>query len=106
MKPSPVYPAHSSRINGADEEIKRRKQEVLNGVLAALAAQQEGNDHPQLLTPQRREDAYLAELKRREHEEMAKRPPLPQIIVTQPVVEVWGDFRDTRRGRYGATLME
>lgn len=102
----PVYPAHSSRINGADEEIKRRKQEVLSGALAALAAQAAGHDHPQQLTPQRREDAYLAELKRREHEETAKCPPLPQIIVTRPVVERWGDFRDTRRGRYGATLME
>lgn len=46
MNHSPVKPAHLSRLDAADEEIKRRKQEVLDGVMAALQAQAVGADQP------------------------------------------------------------
>lgn len=103
---SPVYPASSARLNAADEEMNRRKQEVLEGVMAALAAQKEGKDHPRLLTKERREELYLEEIKRREHMEMAARPELPQIIVTRPDSQIWGDYTTERRGRFGAVLQE
>lgn len=101
----PVHPAHSSRLNAADEEIKRRKQDVLNGVLAALKAQKHGSDHPQLLTPEKREQRYMEEIERREHLDMSNHPRLPQIIVTKPEAD-WRDFTNHIRGRLGAIRQE
>lgn len=107
MNHSPVQPAHLSRLDAADEEIKRRKQEVLDAVMAALQAQAVGADHPRLLTPERKESLFIKEIERREHYEMSKRPPLPQIIVTKKVADyAWGDFTNTIRGRFGAQLQE
>lgn len=107
MNHSPVQPAHLSRLDAADEEIKRRKQEVLDGVMAALQAQVAGADHPRLLTPERKESLYIKEIERREHYEMSKRPPLPQIIVTKKFDDYeWRDFTNTIRGRFGAIRQE
>ena len=103
---APVQPACFARLNAAEEEINRRKQEVLNGIMAALSAQKEGKDHPRLLTRERKEALYMEELKRREHMEMSARPELPRIIVTRQESEFWGDFTDTRRGRFGTILQE
>lgn len=90
----------------AAKEMDRRKREVLRGAVAAMAAAAAGADHPQRLTPERRYQSYLAELQRREHFVIAKSPALPKIIVTRPILERWGDFKDTRRGRFGAVLQE
>lgn len=107
MNHSPVQPAYLSRLNAADEEMKRRKQEVLDGVMAALQAQAVGAYHPRLLTPERKEYLYIKEIERREHYVMAKRPPLPQIIVTKKVDDYeWRDFTNTIRGRFGAIRQE
>lgn len=103
---APVQPAYFARLNAAEEEINRRKQEVLEGVMAALLAQKEGKDHPRLLTRERKEALYIEELKRREHMEMSARPELPRIIVTWPDKELWGDFTTERRGRFGAVRQE
>jgi len=103
---SPVNPAPFARLNAADAEIARRKQEVLSGVMAALAAHKEGKDHPRLLTKERKEALYMEELKRREHLEMSARPELPRIIVTRPENDYWGDFTTEWRGRFGAVRQE
>lgn len=107
MNHSPVQPAYLSRLNAAESERARRQKEVLEGVMAALSASKEGKEHPRLLTPQRKESLYIKEIERREHYEMSKRPPLPQIIVTKKVDDYeWRDFTNTIRGRFGAQLQE
>lgn len=104
---SPVNPASFARLNAADAEIARRKQEVLSGVMAALAAHKEGKVHPRLLTKERKEALYIAEIERREHLDMAKRPVMPKPFTTRPPeYEEWGDFMDARFGRGGAQRQE
>jgi len=118
MEMTPQEAAHYARLNDADRtkyiallqsqrERQRLMQEALSGVVAALQASKEGKGHPRLLTPQRKEYLYIKELERREHYVMAKRPPLPQIIVTRKVDDYeWRDFTNTMRGRFGAQLQE
>ncbi len=118
MEMTPIQSAHYARLNEddraryikqlqSDRERQRLKQEALAGVVAALQASKEGKEHPRLLTPQRKEYLYIKELERREHYVMAKRPPLPHIIVTRKVDDYeWRDFTNTMRGRFGAQLQE
>ncbi|WP_313682392.1 hypothetical protein [Pantoea sp.] len=101
----PVEPAYFARLNAATAEINRRKQEVLEGVMAALAAQKEGRDHPRLWTPARKAEQREARRLKRIALDTAFFPRLPQIIVTQPT-EDWRDFTNTIRGRFGATRQE
>lgn len=104
---SPVNPASFARLNASDAETARRKQEVLSGVMAALAAHKEGKDHPRLLTKERKEALYIAEIERREHLDMAKRPVMPRPFTTRPPeYEEWRDYTTERRGRFGAVRQE
>lgn len=105
MFPSPDLPAYYARLKASESEIKRRKQEALEGVMAALAAQKEGRDHPRLLTKERKEALYILAIKKIEHREMSRLPRLPQIFVTRPM-EDWRDFTNTIRGRFGAQMQE
>lgn len=118
MEMTPQEAAHYARLNDADrtkyiallqsQRVRQRlMQEALRGVVAALQASKQGKVHPRLLTPQRREYLYVKELERREHYVMAKRPLLPQIIVTKKVDDYeWRDFTNTIRGRFGAIRQE
>lgn len=102
---SPVNPEPFARLYAADAEIARRKQEVLSGVMAALAAHKEGKDHPRLLTPARKAELKEIYRLRRIAMETSKMPTLPRIIVTRPVDE-WRDYTTERRGRFGAVIQE
>lgn len=102
---SPVNPEPFARLNASDAETARRKQEVLSGVMAALAAHKEGKDHPRLLTPARKAELKEIDRLRRIAIETSKMPPLPRIIVTRPVDE-WRNYTTERRGRFGAVIQE
>lgn len=102
---SPVQPAYFARLNAADSEIKRRQKEVLEGVMSALSASKEGKDHPRLWTQERKDSQYRAAVLRKQVMETSYCPPLPQIIVTEPLAD-WRGFTSTIRGRFGATRQE
>ena len=101
----PVQPAYFARLNAGDAERKRRQQEVLEGVMAALQASKEGKDHPRLLTPERKAANKETDRLRRITLEASKYPPLPRIIVTKPLEE-WRDYTTERHGRFGAVRQE
>lgn len=105
MNPSPELPANYSRLKLSQDDMARRKQEALDGVLAALNAHSEGNYHPRLLTPHRRAEMYETQRLKTVARDTAFFPRLPQIIVTKPVEE-WHDFTTERHGLYGAILQE
>ena len=105
MTSSPVQPAYFARLQSADSEIKRRQKEVLEGVMAALSASKEGKDHPRLLTPERRASLYIKRLEFIWNDAASRRPLLPVIIVTKPMVERL-DYTTLRHGRFGAVRQE
>lgn len=102
---SPISSAYSLRLNAADGERARRQKEVLEGVMAALSASKEGKDHPRLWTQERKDSQYRAAVLRKQAFETSYCPPLPQIIVIEPLDD-WRDFTTTIRGRFGAIRQE
>lgn len=102
---SPVQPAYFARLNTADSDRARRQKEVLEGVMEALSASKEGTEHPRLWTQERKDSQYRAAVLRKQAFETSYCPPLPQIIVTEPL-EDWRDFTNTIRGRFGAIRQE
>lgn len=87
-------------------EMERKKQTIALSVIEATEAQKEGVDHPRLLTDERKEKLHREAVTRVYAAEAAFYPKLPEIIVTVPPTEERRDYKESRRGRFGAVLQE
>ncbi|MDU5828524.1 MAG: hypothetical protein E6Z60_16615 [Mixta calida] len=96
---SPQAGAELSRL----KDMERRRQEVLAGVIGAIQAMRQGEQHERIKSTV---DRHAERLQRHHAEQTAQRPPLPQIVVTPRQDDAKWDYSDRRYGFLGAARQE
>lgn len=96
---SPQAGAELSRL----KDMERRRQEVLAGVIGAIQAMRQGEQHERIKSTV---DRHAERLQRHHAEQTAQRPPLPQIVVTPRQDDARWDYSDRRYGFLGAARQE
>lgn len=98
-------PQAGAALSRPEFDMERRKREAVAGAIAAIQALRNGEQHERISTMV---DRTTERLQRHHAELTSKRPTLPRIIVTEPVVrEKWyGDYTDRRQGAGGADRQE
>ena len=98
-------PRNGAALPRPEQNMERRKREVIAGAIAAIHALRNGEPHERIKSTV---DRTTERLQRHHADLTSQRPTLPRIIVTEPVVrEKWyGDYTDRRQGAGGADRQE